>query len=153
MAKVRLISGRNSVAFSFGEDKVKNVDPNQMGEKVLSIYNNRVAGIRSKYQHVRTVVLVKSDDLLELAVFEVDTVLHASDGYWWQWNERDNLEGYEKLTNNHTFTWQPHGSQFTIIETVPEQRLAIRIRKPPILQRDDVLTTLRFDPSWVEILS
>lgn len=153
VAKIRLISGRNSVSFSFGQERVKNVDPSDMGDKVLRIYNERVAGVRKKFQHLRTVVLVKSDDLLELAVFEVDTIMYDPNAYWWQWNDRDNLEGYDKDLGRHAFTWQPHGSQFTIIEDVPEQRLAIRIKKPPRLDRDQVLTALKFDKSWIEILA
>jgi hypothetical protein len=47
---------------------------------------------------------------------------------------------------------KPHGSQFTIIEDVPKNRLAIRIRKPPLIDRETVLKSLKFDPSWVEIL-
>jgi hypothetical protein len=153
VAKVRLISGRNSVAFSFGQDKVKNVDPNNMGDKVLSIYNERVAGVRKKFQHLRTVVLVKSDDLLELAAFELDTIMCDAKRYWWQWNDNDNLEGYTKEGDTHIFTWQPHGSQFTIIENVPATRLAIRIKKPPRLNQDEVLDALKFDETWVEIIS
>lgn len=153
VSKVRLISGRNSVSFSFGQEKVKNVDPNDMGEKVLSIYNERVASVRKKFQHLRTVVLVKSDDLLELAAFELDTNMYDEKRFWWQWNEKDNLEGYDKTGNTHIFTWQPHGSQFTIIEDVPEHRMAIRIRKPPRLDRDKVLDELKFDESWIEVIS
>ena len=151
--KVRLISGRNSVAFSYDQDKVKNVDPSNMGEKVLSIYNERVAGVRKKFQHLRTVVLVKSDDLLELAVFELETIMYDAERFWWRWNAKNNLEGYEKNGDAHLFTWQPHGSQFTIIENVPEHRLAIRIRNPPRLDRNEVLDALEFDESWVEIIS
>jgi hypothetical protein len=153
VSKIRLISGRNSVAFSFGQAKVKDVDPTDMGEKVLSIYNERIAGVRKKFQNLRTVVLVKSDDLLELSVFEFDTIMYEPKAYWWQWNDRDNLEGYNKTDDNHVFTWQPHGSQFTIIENVPEHRLAIRIRKPPLIDRNSVLTALKFDESWVEVIS
>jgi len=152
VSKVRLISGRNSVAFSFGQEKVKNVDPNDMGEMVLSIYNARVAGVRRKFQHLRTVVLVKSDDLLELSAFEFDTIMYDPKIYWWDWNDNDNLEGYDKAGGRHVFTWQPHGSQFTIIEDVPKCRLAIRIRKPPSLNRDDVLSALKFDKSWITII-
>ncbi|MDL5045824.1 hypothetical protein QQ054_07220 [Oscillatoria amoena NRMC-F 0135] len=153
VAKVRLISGRNSVAFSFGEEKVKNVDPSKMGDKVLSIYNERVASVRKKFQHLRTVVLIKSDDLLELAAFEFDTIMYDPKAHWWQWNDRDNLEGYDKNGDRHVFTWQPHGSQFTIIEDVPDNRLAIRIKKPPVLDRNKVLTALKFDGSWIEVIS
>ncbi|MEN6627753.1 MAG: hypothetical protein ABFD69_16120 [Candidatus Sumerlaeia bacterium] len=153
VTKVRLISGRNSVAFSYGLDKVKNVDPDEMGGKVLSIYNERVAAIRKKFRHLRTVVLVKSDDLLNLSVFEYDTIMYNEKDYRWQWNEKENLEGYDHDGDVHVFTWQPHGSQFTIIEKVPDQRLSIRIRKPPVLDRNDVLNTLKFDESWVEVIS
>lgn len=71
---------------------------------------SEIAGIRKLYQHLRTVVLVKSNDLLELAVFEFETVIYPTDQFWWQWNENNNLEGFNTDTDNHIFTWQPHGS-------------------------------------------
>jgi len=77
---------------------------------------------------------------------------YPTDQYWWQWNERNNLEGFNKSNDNHIFTWQPHGSQFTIIEDVPPNRLAIKIQKPPQLERNDVLKSINFDDSWVQIL-
>lgn len=152
VSKIRLISGRNSPIYSFGDRKTSDVEPNELGEKILSIWNERVSGIRKLYKHVRTVVLIKSDDLLEAAVFEFETILYQVDDYWWQWNERNNLEGFAKSSNEHIFTWQPHGSQFTIIENVPEERLAIRIKKPPQLNRDDILNAMKFDASWIEII-
>lgn len=152
VSKVRLISGRNSTVYSFGDTKVSEVDPNDLGGKVLSIWNERVSAIRSLYQHVRTVVLIKSARMLEFAVFEFETVLYPADQYWWQWNERNNLEGFCRASDRHIFTWQPHGSQFTILENVPEKRLAIRLRQPPTLKRSDVLTSIDFDESWVEVL-
>jgi len=152
VSKVRLISGRNSPVYSFGDKEISECDPDELGEKVLAIWNERVSAIRKLYKHVRTVVLVKSNDLLELAVFEFETILYPTDQYWWQWNERNNLEGYSKSGNQHIFTWQPHGSQFTIIENVPEERLAIKIKEPPLLDRDAVLESICFDPSWVQVL-
>ena len=152
VSKVRLISGRNSPIYSFGDKEISECDPTELGGKVLSIWNERVAGIRKLYQHVRTIVLVKSDDLLELAAFEFETVMYPTDQYWWQLNERNNLEGFSKANNNHLFTWQPHGSQFTIIEDVPPNRLAIKIQKPPQIERNDVLKSINFDDSWVQIL-
>jgi hypothetical protein len=152
VSKIRLISGRNSPVYSFGDKEISECDPSELGEKVLSIWNERVAGIRKLYKHVRTVVLIKSNDLLELAAFEFDTVLYSPDQYWWQWNERNNLEGYSISDDRHIFTWQPHGSQFTIIENVPKKRLAIKINPPPVLDRDAVLTSIKFDESWVQIL-
>jgi len=152
VSKVRLISGRNSPIYSFGDREISECDPNDLGEKVLAIWNERVASIRSHYRHVRTVVLIKSNDLLELSIFEFDTVIYPSDQYWWQWNERNNLEGFNKSADQHVFTWQPHGSQFTIIENVPEERLAIKIKEPPQLDREAVLDSINFDESWVKIL-
>lgn len=91
--------------------------------------------------------------MLELAAFEFDTIIYPADQFWWQWNERSNLEGFNKNADQHVFTWQPHGSQFTIIENVPEERLAIKIKEPPHLDRDAVLKSINFDASWVQILS
>jgi hypothetical protein len=152
VSKVRLISGRNSPIYSFGDTEISECEPNELGGKILSIWNERVAGIRKLYQHLRTVVLVKSNDLLELAIFEFETVIYPTDQFWWQWNENNNLEGFSKGTDNHIFTWQPHGSQFTIIENVPASRLAIKIKQPPHQNRELVLKSIEFDESWVEIL-
>ncbi len=153
MSKVRLISGRNSPVYSFGDNKVSDCDPDELGEKVLAIWNERVAAIRKKYKHLRTIVLIKSNDLLELSVFEFETIMYPPENYWWQWNERNNLQGYCKSNDNHIFTWQPHGSQFTIIENVPSDRLIIKIKKPPLISKDKVLESILFDDSWIEVIS
>ena len=152
VSRIRLISGRNSPTYSFGDIAVSKVEPNQLGEKILAIWNERVAGIRKKYRHVRTVVLIKSADLLELAAFEFESIIYPADLFWWQWNERNNLEGFNKATDQHIFTWQPSGSQFTIIENVPKERLAIKIKEVPQLDRDTVLQSINFDKSWIQIL-
>lgn len=153
VSKVRLISGRNSPIYSFGDKEISECEPNELGGKVLSIWNKRVAGVKKLYRNVRTVVLVKSDDLLELAIFEIETILHSADNYWWQWNDQNNLEGFKNKTDQHVFTWQPHGSQFTMLEEVPKDRLAIRIKQPPMLNHNAVLDSIKFDESWVEIIS
>ncbi len=152
VSRIRLISGRNSPIYSFGDKSISEVEPNQLGEKVLAIWNERVAAIRKLYRHVRTVVLIKSADLLELAAFEFETIMYPTDQFWWQWNERNNLEGFNKTKDQHIFTWQPHGSQFTIIEDVPKERLAIKITEPPQLDRDSILESINFDESWIQVL-
>jgi len=149
---IRLISGRNSPVYSFGDSEVSEIDPNELGDKVLAIWNGRVSAVRNKFRHARSVVLIKSPDLLELAVFEFETIMYPSENYFWKWNERKNLEGLEKSSNQHIFTWQPHGSQFTIIENVPKDRLAIRIRKPPNLDRSSILKAMDFNESWVQVI-
>ncbi len=150
--KVRLISGRNSPVYSYGDSAITECDPNELGCKVLTIWNERVTAIRRNYKHVRTVVLIKSDDLLELAVFEFDTILYRPELFKWTWNKNNNLEGFDESGENHIFTWQPHGSQFTIIEKVPEDRLALKVKKPPLLSKSDLLDSIGFDKTWVEIL-
>lgn len=151
VVKIRLISGRNSPVYSFGDKEVSECEPNELGEKVLTIWNERVAAVRKLFKHLRTVVLIKSDDLTELSVFEFETIMYNIKDYWWQWNERNNLEGFNNK-EQHKFTWQPHGSQFTIIEDVPQKRLSIKIKKPPIIGKEDVLEKIKFDDSWIEIL-
>jgi len=149
--KVRLISGRNSPSYSFNEGIVNDgAEPERIGHEVIAIWNARVESIRSKFPHMRTVVLVKSEDLQTLRVFEVETKRYDAETFDWIWNTRGNLEGHRD--GKHYFSWQPHGSQFTIIEDIPSNCVDFRIRKPPKLKEEDVLKSVGFDPSWITIL-
>lgn len=151
--RVRLISGRNSPIYSYGEQHIDaNADPKHIGSLVLDIWNERVSAIREKFKHLRTVVLIKSNDLSEVCVFEFETIRYDHENYQWSWNSNDNLTGIDKRTDEHRFTWQPHGSQFTIIEDVPQKSLAIRIRQPQALDKEQVLSALGFDGSWITII-
>ena len=149
--KVRLISGRNSPNYSFGERSDQKADAKFIGKLVLEIWNERVSSIREKYKHLRTVVLLKSDDLSEVVVFEFDTIRYDFELYNWEWNKNGNLTGTNIKTNEHCFTWQPHGSQFTIVEEVPEKCLIIKIKQPEKLDKDVILKALGFDKSWVTV--
>jgi hypothetical protein len=148
--RVRLISGRNSPVFSYGSTIDTNHPPEEVGEKVVEIWNARVDLVRAKHAHVRTVVLIKSNDLLKLTIFETETVRYNPSLYEWKWNPRGNLEGWRN--DKHCFTWQPHGSQFTIIEDVPDSKLCIQLRAPGLLNEDAVLQSLGFDESWVQVV-
>jgi hypothetical protein len=150
-AKVRLISGRNSPVYSYGDTIDTNANPNLVGKSILDIWNERVSAIREKFQNLRTVVLVKSNDLTEVVVFEFDTIRYDPELYTWTWNKNGNLVGTEKSAKKHRFTWQPHGSQFTIVEDIPEKSLIIRIKNPKTLDKDEVLKALGFDRSWITI--
>lgn len=151
VAKIRLISGRNAPIYSFGTTDVKSLDKQKVGEQVLSIYNERIWSVRKKFKHLRTIVLIKSEDLLEVAAFEFETVAYNSKDYTWTWNKNNNLQGCD-ANGIHCFTWQPHGAQFTIVENLPKERLAIRIKKPEPLPRKLVLDQVKFDKSWVQVL-
>ena len=148
---VRLISGRNSPNYSFGERSDQHADPGLIGKLVLEIWNERVSAIREKFKHLRTVVLIKSNDLSEVVVFEFDTIRYDPELYDWSWNKNNNLVGTEKKSGKHRFTWQYHGSQFTIIEDVPDKGLVIKIKQPEKLVKDQILKALGFDKSWVTV--
>lgn len=150
---VRLISGRNSPTYSYGVDKLTGENPDEIGKLVLDIWNERVSAVRQIYKFVRTVVLVKSKDYGHYLVFEFDTVRYDPELYRFEWNRRMNLEGYEKSTGTHRFTWQPSGSQFTVIEDIPEKRLHISIKKPEKIAKEKVLEVVNFDSSWYQIVS
>ncbi len=149
--KVRLISGRNSPVYSYGETIDTTADPNYIGMQVLKIWNERVSSIYQKFKHLRTVVLVKSNDLSQVAVFEFDTVRYDPDLFDFEWNKNGNLEGYKKGERDKVFVWQPHGSQFTIIEQVPQSCLIIKVKQPKTLNKTKILDAIGFDDSWVTI--
>ena len=149
---VRLISGRNSPDYSFDIENVHTEDPDKLGEMILGIWNARITDVRKKFATTRTVVLIKGDDLSTVSVFEEEALKFLPEDYEWEWNQKGNLEGYLKGSDVKKFTWQPHGSQFTVTTVVPDNRLKLRIRRPPLLNRDEVLTQLKFDPSWIEIV-
>jgi hypothetical protein len=149
---VRLISGRNSPEFSF--DTIADTDDG-IGEQVLKIWNGRVEGLRDKFKELRTVVLLKpenfDDDKIPFSVFEFETVRYPEDRYRWEKNKNGNLVGFDKDTDEHKFTWQRSGSQFTIKENVPSERLRFFIKKPQSLDSIKVLELVGYDPSWIEI--
>jgi hypothetical protein len=119
---------------------------------ILGIWNSRITEVRKKFATTRTVVLIKGDGLETVSVFEEEALRFIHEDYYWEWNSHDNLEGYERTTDKKKFTWQPHGSQFTISTTAPENRLKLRIKRPPKLNKDEFLAAIKFDPSWIEIV-
>lgn len=149
--KVRLISGRNSPVYSYGGTIDPSADPNEIGDLILRIWNERVSSIREKYKNLRTVVLVKSTDLSQVAVFEFETIRYDPELFVFRWNKNKNLEGYNKNTENKRFVWQPHGSQFTIIEDVPKDSLIIKLKQPEPLEKRKILDAMGFDNSWITV--
>ena len=149
---VRLVSGRNSLTFSFGVDRITSENPNVIGKMVLDIWNERVSAVRQIFKFVRTVVLVKAKDFSEYLIFELDTVRYDHELYSFKWNKNNNLEGYDKAADIHKFTWQPSGSQFTIIEEIPEEKLHIKVKKPELIDKETLLKTVKFDSSWYTVI-
>lgn len=148
--KIRLISGRCSPDYSYGI-----TDPHQdiqkTGSAVLNIWNERVSIAQDNYSPVRTSILIRSDDLLSYIVFEEENHRFRTSDYEWKVNRNGNLEGYLKGTNQQFFTWQPHGSQFTIHVKIPDSAIHFTIKKPPIISKEEGLKAIGFDDSWVTV--
>lgn len=95
---------------------------------------------------------MKAKDYSEYLVFELDTVRYDPELYFFIWNKNNNLEGHEKGSEKHKFTWQPSGSQFTIIEEIPENKWHIKIKRPELVDKETILKAVDFDESWYDIV-
>ena len=148
---VRLISGRCSPDYSYGITDPHD-DIQKTGRAVLGIWNERVNIAQDNYSTVRTSVLVRSNDLLSYCLFEEENHRYRTNDYYWEVNANGNLIGKSLETNEVCFTWQPHGSQFTIHTKVPENAVRFEIQQPPLLTKENILDTIHFDKSWVRII-
>jgi hypothetical protein len=148
---IRLISGRNDLINSYDYNVQPGKLPNEHGELVLNIYNERVSKMRETYKHLRTVVLIRSEDLIENVIFEIDAIRYDPELYYWEW-EGKNLYGFNKKTKDQKFTWQSGGQQFTIFEEVPEDSLIIRVKRPTLIPKDFILSKIGFDSSWINVI-
>jgi len=147
---VRLISGRNSPVYS---SDILNpfIDLQATGRAILSVWNCRVDEAFKEHDDLRIFVLIRNVPALQFTMFETEAVRFIPDNYNWTKNARGNLEGHDIQTRLHCFTWQPHGSQFTILRTIPACVYRFRInRKPGLLEAHQVLTLIGFDDSWIE---
>ena len=149
--RVRLISGRNSPDYSLGITD-PHADPTATGRAVLEIWNARVNESLNEHDDLRTVVLIRNMETREFVIFEEETQRFSPNNYRWSFNKRKNLEARETTTNTHVFTWQPHGSQFTIIRDVPgsARRFSI-VPNVPMVDVANVLGRVGFRADWIAI--
>ena len=151
--RVRLISGRNSPDYSMGISDPR-ADPSDTGKAVLRIWNARVNEALDSYNDLRVFILVRNFTTRQFMVFEEEALRFTHADYKWSFNTRGNLEGYDVTTGEHQFTWQPHGSQFTIIRHVPAHARMFSInRDVPLIQMEHVLKLANFDEDWISIKS
>ncbi len=147
---IRLISGRCSPDYSYGiTDPHKDVQ--KTGEAVLGIWNERVNIANDHYSQLRTSILIRSNDLLSYSLFEEETLRYRTTDYRWDVNKNGNLIGLDK-NEKVCFTWQPHGSQFTIHTEIPDSSVKFTIKQPPKLERKEILEKIHFDTSWITII-
>ncbi len=150
--KIRLISGRNSPTYSSGiTNLLDNIQAT--GNSVLSIWNGRLDEVLLEYGVLRVVVLVRNMDKREFLMFEQSATHFPLGDYEWRLNKKGNLEGYDIASEKHCFTWQPHGSQFTIIKHIPGSAVRFRIKEIcTTLDRDMILDLVDFSSDWIEII-
>ena len=149
--RVRLISGRNSPIFSAGNQDFF-ADVQETGNQVLRIWNARVEEASQQYPHLRTIVLIRDMSSFRFKLFEQQIVQFDPADYTWRLNSRRNFEGRSIQGDRHSFTWQPHGSQFTIIRQVGGSARSFAVKKPDTIDPEQVLNNLGFDDSWVTFL-
>lgn len=147
---IRVISGRNSPDYSYNIQNPHD-DPQATGTAVLGIWNERVNIALDNFNRLRSATLIRNFDTLEFTLFETEISRFVTNEYGWKVNKNGNLEGYDLTTKEHKFTWQPHGSQFTIKYDVPSSAVRFSVKRPPVLDFDETMNQIGFDPSWITI--
>jgi len=146
--EVRIISGRNSPDYSYGITD-PHADVQKTGDAVLGIWNARVDIAKNEYNVLREAVLVRNPEQRLFTYFETEIVQFSLSEYSWRENRRNNFEGFRKTDNVHMFTWQPHGSQFTIIQQIPSSAIRFKLRQVPLIDMDSTLVSIGFDEDWI----
>ena len=147
---IRIISGRNSPDYSAGIEN-PHEDPELTGQAVLEIWNARVNDALSEFNELRVVVLVRDFPKRHFLIFEEDAQRYNHANYTWAFNNNGNLEGRSREANRSIrFVWQPHGSQFTIIRSVPQSaiRFSVNHEIPPV-NPETVLESIGFTADWI----
>ena len=148
---VRLISGRNSPDYSLNIANPRE-NPEATGRAVLAIWNARVNEAMDQYEDLRIVVMVRNMETREYLLFEEEAHRFTASDYIWEFNRRNNLEGHNRRTSEHEFTWQPHGSQFTILRHVPASARRFKINPNiPLLQPESILSAVGFRRDWITV--
>ena len=147
---IRVISGRCSPDYSYNIVN-PHEDIQKTGAAVLSIWNERINIAKENYEPLRTSILVRNFNNLEFLLFEKETERYVTKDYTWIKNKNGNLEGYDALSKKHIFTWQPHGSQFTILYDIPVSAKKFSIKRPKVFDFEKTMETIGFEHSWVTI--
>lgn len=155
--RVRLISGRNSPDYSLGIANPRE-DIAATGRAVLSIWNERVNEALGIFDELRIAVLIRDMAARQFLIFEEEAQRFIPEDYSWRLtsptkqNPQGNLAGYDRASGVHCFTWQPHGSQFTVVRAVPGSRRRFEIGpNVPLVDPNVVLTYVKYRPGWITI--
>lgn len=149
--KIRIISGRNSPFYSFKQENIGNIDTQLLGDMILDIWNMRVDDALRDYIDPRMIVLIRNFSTPSATVFELPLEKYNKEDFTWRWNKRKNLEGY-CLNQKHKFTWQPSGSQFTVIHNVPDKKYNITINTPNTMKEikeETIMQLMGYQEDWI----
>ncbi|MBC6438754.1 MAG: hypothetical protein GDA52_11670 [Rhodobacteraceae bacterium] len=147
---VRLISGRNAPSYSAGISNPFN-DIQATGRAVIEIYNARIDQAKDEHDELRMLVFIRDMPTRRFTIYEREISKYPVNNFEWRLNRNKNFEAWEGA--RHAFTWQPHGSQFTILEPVPSGASRFQITKNvPVLEMQQIINLVRFSPDWIRIL-
>jgi hypothetical protein len=148
-SRIRLISGRNSPSYS-ADIPNPFADTQATGRAVLEVWNARVDEALHSHDDLRILVIIRNMDTLEFTLFEHEGARFIPTEYQWTVNEKKNFIGCD-ARGEHCFTWQPHGSQFTIMHCVPASAYRFRIlKRPAMVPEKQVLEMVGFEGNWIE---
>ena len=149
---IRLISGRNSPDYSLGIENPHN-DIQATGKAILAVWNARVNEALGEHDDLKIAILIRNLETKEFVLFEEDATRYAADDFVWTKNKRNNFEGHNKTTGTHCFTWQPSGSQFTIIRHIPGSAVKFIINQnPTLIESEHILRLTKYNDNWIEII-
>jgi hypothetical protein len=149
VGKIRVISGRNNVNYSFGI-KDPYADIAATGDGVLKIWNSRVDEALSEYEDLRIFIMVRDMDALEFTLVEIAAEQYVPSEYRWEKNKENNFEGFDVQRGEHCFTYQPGSAQFTVMHRIPASAYRFRIaHKPGMLEQEHVLRLTGFQDDWI----
>ncbi len=104
------------------------------------------------HEDLRIAVLIRNVEARRFSLFEEEVQRFSPVDFAWSFNSRNNLEGHDKVTGEHRFTWQPHGSQFTVIRDVPGSARKFSIKPDiPIMESAEVLAWANYQDDWIDI--
>lgn len=151
-SKIRLISGRNSPDYSFGISDPR-ADIQKTGDAVLAIWNSRLNASRQTHADLRTLVLIRNMESKEFVLFEDEARQYVTGDYAWKLNENDNIQGHRVSDDRHCFTWQFHGSQFTVVRDVPGSARCFKIdRNVPLITKEDIWNVINYQQNWIQLI-
>ena len=149
---IRLISGRNSPAYSVGISDPQ-ADIQETGSAVLNIWNARLHETLNSHDSLRSVALIRNIESKEFVIFEENVEEYNVQNYEWRKNTKNNLEGYEIKSGIHKFTWQPHGSQFTVKKDVPAYAKKFKIvTNNTIVSEEKILEAIGYTDDWIQLI-